>query len=162
MTDPANYTLVGQSTGAATIQSVQYNPNTRTALLVVSGLVADSYTLTVGDSIQSANRTRPAGALRHALHDGQRPLAVRQADLHDARDRTANTGTVSFDVTIKNTSQFDLLAPLLLILDPAPGFTGTPQNAAQSSSGSWLISLNSSVPGRRRARRRARARPVRR
>ncbi len=41
-----------------------------------------------------------------------------------------NTGTVSFDVTIKNTSQFDLLAPLFLILDPAPGFTGTPQNAA--------------------------------
>ena len=58
-----------------------------------------------------------------------------------------NTGTVSFDVTIKNTSQFDLLAPLLLILDPAPGFTGTPQNAAQASNGSWLISLNSSVPG---------------
>lgn len=50
-------------------------------------------------------------------------------------------------MTITNTSQFDLLAPLLLILSPGPGFTGTPQNATQSANGSWLISLNSSVPG---------------
>ena len=39
------------------------------------------------------------------------------------------------------------MAPLLLILNPGPGFTGTPENATQSSNGSWLISLNSSVPG---------------
>ena len=31
VTDPANYTLVGSATGAATIQSVQYDPTTRTA-----------------------------------------------------------------------------------------------------------------------------------
>ena len=37
-----------------------------------------------------------------------------------------NTGTVSYDVTIENTSQFNLLVPIFLILDPAQGFTGTP------------------------------------
>ena len=55
VTDPANYALVGQATGAATIQSVRYDPATRTALLIVSGLTADQYTLTVGDSIVGAN-----------------------------------------------------------------------------------------------------------
>ena len=55
VTDPANYTLVGSATGSVTIQSVQYDPNTRTALLLVSGLVADQYTLTVSNSIVSAN-----------------------------------------------------------------------------------------------------------
>ena len=146
VTDPANYTLVGQSTGAATIESVQYNPNTRTALLVVSGLVADSYTLTVGDSIQSANGLAllvPYVSKFTTVSDLSPYVSLTFTNTRSDR----NTGTVSFDVTIENTSQFDLLAPLLLILDPAPGFTGTPQNATQSSSGSWLISLNSSVPG---------------
>src|SRR5262249_30820452 len=56
VTDPANYTLVGAATGAVTVESVQYDPSTRTALLLVSGLSADQYTLTVSSSIVSANR----------------------------------------------------------------------------------------------------------
>ncbi len=146
VTDPANFTLSGQSTGSATIETVHYNPTTRTALLVISGLVADSYTLTVSDSIQSASGL---GLLvpyvTHFTTVSDLSPYVSLTFTTTRSDR--NTGTVSFDVTIQNTSQFDLLAPLLLILDPEPGFTGTPQNAAQSSSGSWLISLNSSVPG---------------
>ena len=135
-------------------------PNTRTALLVVSGLVADSYTLTVGDSIQSANGL--ALLVPYVTHFTTVSDLSPYVSLTFTSTRSdRNTGTVSFDVTIKNTSQFDLLAPLLLILDPAPGFTGTPQNATQSSNGSWLISLNSSVPGGVQLAP-ARARPVKR
>ncbi len=146
VTDPSNYSLVGQSTGAATIEAVQYNPNTRTALLIISGMTADSYTLTVGDSIQSANQIgllTPYVTHFTAVSDLSPYISLAFTSTRSDR----NTGTVSFDVTITNTSQFDLLAPLLLILDPTPGFTGTPQNASESSNGSWLISLNSSVPG---------------
>ena len=146
VTDPANYTLVGQSAGAATIETVHYNPATRTALLVISGLVADSYTLTVSNRVQSANGLSllvPYVTHFTTVSDLSPYVALTFTTTRSDR----NTGTVSFDVTIKNTSQFDLLAPLLLILEPAPGFTGTPQNAAQASNGSWLISLNSSVPG---------------
>ena len=61
-------------------QSVQYNPTTRTALARRFGLTADQYTLTVGDSIVSARTGwRLLGALRHALHRRQRPVAVRLA-----------------------------------------------------------------------------------
>ncbi len=146
VTDPANYSLVGQSAGAATIDAVQYNPNTRTALLIVSGLVADSYTLTVGDSIQSTNGLSllvPYVTHFTTVSDLSRYVSLSFTSTRSDR----NTGTVSFDVTITNTSQFDLLAPLLLILTPASGFTGSPQNSSESSNGSWLISLNSSVPG---------------
>ncbi len=146
VTDPANYTLIGQSTGAATVESVEYNSNTRTALLIVSGLVADSYTLTVADSIQSANGL--GLVVPYVTHFTTVSDLAPYVSLNFTSTRSdRNTGTVSFDVTITNTSQFNLLAPLLLILDLAPGFTGTPQNATESSSGSWLISLNSSVPG---------------
>ena len=113
---------------------------------MVSGLTADSYTLTVGDSIQSTN------GLSLLVPYVTQFTTVSNLSPYVSLDFTStrsdrNTGTVSFDVTITNTSQFDLLAPLLLILSPGPGFTGTPQNATQSANGSWLISLNSSVPG---------------
>ncbi len=146
VTDPADYSLVGQASGPAIIDAVQYNPNSKTALLVVSGLTADTYTLTVGQSIQSTNGlTLLTPFVTHFSTVSNLSPYVSLTFTSTRSDR--NTGTVSFDVTITNTSQFNLLAPLLLILTPGANFTGTPQNATQSSNGSWLISLNSSVPG---------------
>ncbi len=57
------------------------------------------------------------------------------------------TGTVSYDITLKNISTYSIFAPVILILNPAQGFTGVPLNATAGSGGSWLISLNSTIPG---------------
>ena len=50
-------------------------------------------------------------------------------------------------MTLENISTFSIFTPLVLLLDPAQGFNGAPQNATQSSSGVWLISLDATVPG---------------
>ncbi len=36
---------------------------------------------------------------------------------------------------------------MILLLDPAQGFTGAPQNATQSSGGLWLVQPDANVPG---------------
>ena len=150
MTDPANYTLVGQATGKATIQYVQYDPATKTVLLAVSGVTADEYTLTVSDSIVSADRVAlltPHVTTFTAVSDISKYAQVAFTDTRSDR----LDGTISYDVSVQNTSQFNLLVPLFLILDPAQSFTGVPQNANLAANGSWLISLSADRSRRRRA-----------
>ena len=146
VTDPANYALIGQASGPATILSVQYDPDTQTALLIVSGLTADQYTLTVGDSIAGANglaMAAPYVTQFTAVSDLSQFVKLTFTTTRSDRD----SGTVSYDVTIENISQFNLQVPLFLILDPLQGFTGTPQGGTENAAGSWLVSLNDSVPG---------------
>ena len=160
VTDPANYTLVGQSTGAATIQSVRYNPSTRTALLVVSGLVADHVHADGRRFDPECQPDRLAGALCHALHGGQRPVAVRQADLHQhAIGPEHRHGLVRRD-----DQEHQPVRPARSVVpDPRPG-AGLQRHAAERRA--ELERKLADQPEqlgarRRRARRRARARPVR-
>ncbi len=83
VTDPADYSLVGQTSGPAIIDAVQYNPNSKTALLVVSGLTADTYTLTVGRVDPEHERTDTAYALCDSLLDRQQPLPLCLAHVHE-------------------------------------------------------------------------------
>ena len=57
--------------------------------------------------------------------------------------------SVSYDVVVTNVSDRDLLLPLVLMLDPAEGYTGVPRNAAgQTPGGQWLVDLSQSLsPG---------------
>ena len=148
MTDPANYTLVGQATGAATIQAVRYDPTTRTALLIVSGLIADQYTLTVGDSIV---RAPTASAL--LVPYVTQFTAV--SDLSQYVKLTFTTHAVRPEhrhgLVRRHDREHQPVQPAGADLpDPRPG-AGLHRHArrtrTQSSNGSWLISLNSTVPG---------------
>src|SRR5205807_1621242 len=57
-------------------------------------------------------------------------------------------GTVSYDVTVTNTGAYDLLVPLMLVLDPAQYFSGQPLGASgQTASGLWLIDLGDGLTG---------------
>ena len=126
VTNPANYTLAGPLGGSATILSVRYNPNTHTALLFVSGLTADQYTLTVSDTIVGTNglaMTSPYVSTFTAISDLSPYVKLTFVDTRSDR----NTGTVSYDVSIENTSQFNLLVPIFLILDPRRASAGRPK-----------------------------------
>ena len=58
--------------------------------------------------------------------------------------------TISFDVTITNTSETALELPLILLLDPAQGFTGLPlNNNGQNAEGAYLIDLSDRLPSGR-------------
>lgn len=55
-------------------------------------------------------------------------------------------GTVSHDLRVTNTSDFDLLAPLTLMLDPARYFQLLPAGSFQTSDdGLWLIDLGQTL-----------------
>ena len=145
VTDPANYVLTGATSGRIAVQAVQYNPISRTALLTVFGLSADQYTLTVSNSIESANLVAMLAPYVTHFTAVSNLAPYVQVSFYDARSDRAD-GTVSYDVSIKNTAQFSLFLPLYLVLDPAQGFTGVPQDASLNSNGSWLINLSSTVP----------------
>src|SRR5262249_8523589 len=111
----------------------------------VSGLTADQYTLSVRNSIVSAQHVAllvPYVTHFTAVSDLSPYVTITYKDTRYDR----NTNTIAYDVTVKNTSQFSLFAPLILILDPSQGFNGIPQSA-NPSGGSWLLSLTSTVPG---------------
>ncbi len=144
VTDPANYSLVGDATGKATIASVQYNPSTHTALLLLDGLPGDHYTLTVSNSIVSANRVPMLVPYVTDFTGVSNLASFVKVSFYDARSDRAD-GTVSFDVSIQNIGAYSLFLPLFLVLDPAQGFTGVPENASESSDGLWLINLNSTL-----------------
>ena len=144
VTDPANYSLVGDATGKATIASVQYNPSTHTALLLLDGLPGDHYILTVKNSIVSANRVPMLVPYITDFTGVSNLASFVKVSFYDARSDRAD-GTVSFDVSIQNIGGYSLFLPLFLVLDPAQGFNGVPENASESSDGRWLINLNSTL-----------------
>ena len=145
VTDPADYVLVGAVTGRAAVQSVQYNPATRTALLTVFGLAGDDYTLTVGTSIVSANRVPLAAPYVTHFTATSNLAAYVQVSFSNARSDRAD-GTVSYDVTIQNTAQFSLFLPLFFVLDPAQGFAGIPAERQPRIQRQWLIDLTGKIP----------------
>ncbi len=146
-TDPANYTLIGANGQAATIVGVNYDSATNTALLDVEGLTPQAYTLTILDNIEATDDDGLLG-----------PFAVTWSAVDDISDYASIaiintqldrlTQTVSYEVTITNTADFDLLLPLLLTLDPANYVQGAPQGAAEeTASGLWILNLDNNVPG---------------
>jgi RHS repeat-associated protein len=65
----------------------------------------------------------------------------------DARSDRA-TGTVSYDVSVKNLTDRDVLLPLVLELAPTQHYGGVPEGAAgRSATGAWLIDLSDTVNG---------------
>ena len=53
VTNPQNYDLAGDPAHQVTIQQVLYDASSRTAFLILDGLTADHYTLTVKNTIHS-------------------------------------------------------------------------------------------------------------
>ncbi len=147
VTNPANYTLVGADGVAATVVGVTYDASTRTALLQVQGLTSEEYTLTVLDSITGVNGytlAAPYAVTFTAVNDVSNYASIKLTDTQ--LDRA--TQTLSYEVTITNTADFDLLLPLLLTLDPAKYVQGAPQGAeGVTGDGRWIISLSNNVPG---------------
>jgi len=135
----ANYTL-SRDGAAMTIRELRYDRETRTAtlrfdvpdpgdiLLTVKGGVASRDGLTLGT---------PYTSEFVAVSDFSAQVRV---DFTATRSDRLH-GTVSYDVLVTNTTDYDLLAPLRLVLDPARYFAGSPQAATLSSNGLWLIDL---------------------
>ena len=147
VTNPANYTLIGADGQAATVVGVTYDAATNTALLDVGGLTAESYTLTILSAIKGADGYPLAGTYTvsfNAVNDVSQYASIKITDTQ--LDRL--TQTVTYQVTITNTTDFDLQLPLLLTLDPAKYVQGAPAGVTgQTPDGRWILSLGNNVPG---------------
>src|SRR5262249_55807289 len=144
--NPDNYVLAGSGGNRIVIRQITYDTASHTALLEVGGLPPDSSTLTVSSAIKSAvglALKAPSTTTFTAVSDFS-PF-VRIDFSHARLDRL--DGTVSYDVQVTNTGTYDLLLPLLLVLDPLQGYQGVPQHAAgQTPDGRWLVDLSNNVP----------------
>jgi len=125
---------------------VAYDATRRTAVLLVEGVEAREYELTVLDRIQSAEGLPLAEAYSSRFTvttDLSQLLEIRFTRVRSVQ----STGMVSFDAVITNRSGRLLRLPLILELSSAQHFEGEPQGTlGRSADGAWLIDLSESLP----------------
>ena len=143
---PANYQLRSDAAQLVPIVSVAYDPAARTATIRFEPLAPGSYELTVRSGIMS-NDGLALAAQHHsdfiAISDLSSVLDMRF--VQSRSDRA--TGTVSFDVAVRNLSGHRLLLPLILQLSPTARFDGEPSGPfGRADDGSWLIDLSENFP----------------
>lgn len=142
--NPVNYTLIGQTTGQRAIHNIVYDPSTRSVRLEFNALDADHYEIGVAPTLRSAAGMDLEGYTEQftAISD-----FLPYVDIQFTNPRSdRHSQTVSFDVTLTNTAEYDLQLPLVLLLDPAQAFTGQFQGTTQTSKGVYLLDLSSSLP----------------
>ncbi len=150
VTNPANYTLVGDNAGPITISGVTYAAATRTAVLTFDSLAPDHYTLTVGIGVEAANGltlVSPYATDFRAVAD-----ATALVTIHFANGRAdAVTQTYSYDITLTNITGYDILAPFVLTFDSLGPTDARVLNlpGQQSPTGTWWVDLSSAVAGGR-------------
>ncbi len=143
--NPSHYSLIDDGGDSIALESVQYDASTQTALLTFEAFTPDTYTFDISATIKGE-----LGSLLAAPFSMQF-LAISDfsdfVDIEFTNARSHRTdGTVSYDVTITNTSTNDLLLPLMLVLDPGNGFDGTPLEATrQTEQQIWLIDLSEAL-----------------
>jgi len=144
--NPNNYLLQGNSAGSVPIISVTYDASSRTAVLTFDALTADDYELRVLTGLRSTEGVNLAQEFDSTFTATADLSSV--IDLQFGLSRSdRQTGTVSFDVTITNTSTHDLLLPVVLHLSPVNQYPGEPQgNEGRAPDGSWLIDLSGDLP----------------
>jgi VCBS repeat-containing protein len=152
-TDPAsvlnlaNYALTKSTGEAVTITSAQYDVASRTVTLSFDPIDAGSYTLTILHNVKSLENVALAQDFTSSFIAVSDLSAQINVVFDDVRSSRAD-GTVSYDVTVTNTSDNNIDAPLTLVLDPGQYFQGQPTTAAtQTSDGFWLINLGAGLAG---------------
>ncbi|TVS15269.1 MAG: tandem-95 repeat protein, partial [Planctomycetaceae bacterium] len=144
--NPSHYTLVSQTIGPVDVAGLTYDAASFTVLLDFDALQTGSYTLTVDTGVRSmlGLELAEAYAIEFTAISDFSPFV----DVQFANSRSERTsGTVSFDVTVTNQSDHDLVLPLLLVLDPHVGVEGRPLGAVvQQGSDVWLVDLAENVP----------------
>ena len=146
VTAPENYILTGVGAQSVVVRLAEYDAETRTVRLTVDGLAPAEYELRILSSVSSIeNQSMLEDHVTHFTAVSDLSWAVGIEFASSRLDR--GTSTVSYEVEITNTTQRELLLPVLLVLDPAEGYAGVPLHAAgQAPDGRWFIDLSQSLP----------------
>ena len=140
----SNYYLIGTGLGGIPLKSATYQVDTHTVLLATPTLQPGHYELQISNIASTDGLTLPATYVTafDAVSDFSALVDI-EFSLTRA-DRSEQS--VSYDVVVTNVSDRDLLLPLVLMLDPADGYTGVPRGAAGlTPGGQWLVDLSQSL-----------------
>ena len=143
--NPNNYQLIDFAGNIVNPLSVRYDNISRTALLEFNGIDAGEYEISILPSLESS-----AGLKMEAGYKAQFSAISNFSDLvkfkFDNPRSNRQNQTVSYDVTITNTSVIDLKLPLMLVLDPAQYFNGEVIGAiGENRDGAFLVDLQDSL-----------------
>ncbi|MGB6300739.1 MAG: putative Ig domain-containing protein, partial [Rivularia sp. (in: cyanobacteria)] len=143
--NPNNYQLIDIAGNIVNPLSVRYDKINRTALLEFNGIDAGEYEISILPSLESS-----AGLKMESGYNAQFTAISNFSDkvefkFDNPRSNRQNQ-TVSYDVTITNTSAIDLQLPLMLVLDPAQYFNGEVIGViGQNRDGAFLVDLQDSL-----------------
>ncbi len=140
-----NFRLVGANSAVIAPTSVRYEAASLTAYLEFEAIAADDYQLQVSDAIHSE-----AGLALESVYTVDF-TAISDfspyVDLQFTNTRSDRaTQTVSFDITLTNQTNYDLLLPLAVLLQPETGNTAVPVEGTTANFGSYLVDLSDSLP----------------
>ncbi|MGB7378807.1 MAG: putative Ig domain-containing protein, partial [Rivularia sp. (in: cyanobacteria)] len=143
--NPNNYQLIDIAGNIINPLSVRYDNISRTALLEFNGIDAGEHKISILPSLESS-----AGLKMEDGYNAQFTAISNFSDLvefkFDNPRSNRQNQTVSYDVTITNTSAIDLQLPLMLVLDPAQYFNGEVIGAiGENRDGAFLVDLQDSL-----------------
>ena len=143
----ANYVLSCAGTPLP-VAGVQYNAARRTATLTVHATEAGVYELSVLPQVASAAGIAMGQAFTTKFSGLLDATDRVQMDLATTRLHRGDQ-TVSFDVSVLNTSGGALQTPLLLYLQPVAGYGGVPlDDPFRWADGRWLVDITGALDGR--------------
>ena len=145
-TNLRNYRLLDQNNRSIAFEDAIYLADSFTVVLTIPNLEPGPHTLIVSRNItsnQGLSLSNDYYTTFTAVSDFSTLL-----DLQFTKSRSNRAeGTVSWDVVVTNTAPYDVVLPLILILDPALGYDGVPVGASgQAPDGRWFIDLSSQLP----------------
>ena len=145
VTNPDNYLLLNGVGNPIDITSVVYDNATNTSILFFDALMPQTHELTVRSTVESdlGQAMLDDYTIEFTTIDQFNDLV----DISFANARSdRSTETISYDVTITNIADQNLVIPLLLVLDARQGYRGAPQTAAQDQvSSAWLLDLSENL-----------------
>ena len=139
--NPDNYTLNTDEGLILQPTAVNYDQTTRTARLTFANLIPEEYQLTVESDLTSVagiNLESDYIVDFTAVSDFS---SLVDLEFTNTRSDRGNQ-TLSFDVNLTNRTDYDLVLPLMLLIEPANSNTGIPQNSIKDESGAYLLDLS--------------------
>ncbi|RYD83809.1 MAG: APHP domain-containing protein, partial [Verrucomicrobiaceae bacterium] len=145
--NPLNYELRRSSGGTVPVQSVSYSSETNSVTLLFDALEPEGYELIASSLIRAQNGLQLQNAVTIEFTAINYFAPSVELQFTNARSNRA-AGTVSYDIVLTNKGDFDLQAPLSLVLSPRAGVTAIPAGAQYvADKGVYLFDLSDELVG---------------
>ena len=143
--NPANYSLIGESSDILTPVEIRYDASSNTVFLDFNALDTDKYEFSIAPNLKNIEGLFLEEAYQIDFTAVSDFSAFVDLEFTNTRSDRANQ-TISFDVSLTNQADYDFLLPITLLLQPDNNSTAEPLEAiSRSESGAYLVDLSASL-----------------